>query len=161
DAFTTGKQDYPAVAIDETGTFVVVWESQRGASSTYDIAGRRYSSNGDVLGDEFVVNAPDTIEGQRNPAIDARRGGGFVVPWEGEGTGDDFGIFAQRLSVLPSSTPSFSPTPTRTRTSTPTQTQTRTRTFTPTSTSTLTKTPTTTPTGTPTSTQTKAPTNTA
>ena len=47
----------PDVVQDERGAFVVVWHDGCGKDlSAYGIFGRRYSSAGGAIGDEFQVN---------------------------------------------------------------------------------------------------------
>jgi hypothetical protein len=94
--YTTGAQTTPSVASAPNGDFVVVW------SSNSDIVGRRYDASGQPRGPEFLVNTY-TSGSQVNPDVAVDGGGGFVVVWNGQGTGDDSGIFGQRYD--PSGTP--------------------------------------------------------
>src|SRR5438094_391491 len=57
--YTTSFQNYPAVAADSTGDFVVVWQSYQDGSAT-GIFGQRYASSGAPQGAEFRVNTYTT-----------------------------------------------------------------------------------------------------
>jgi hypothetical protein len=99
--FTDNEQEHPAIASDDLGDFVVVYESfdfldlQEGD----EIVGQRFSAAGARQDDEFLVNG--VIEGdQQDPAVARRPNGSFLVAWEsddGEGLGENSGIFAQRF----------------------------------------------------------------
>ena len=54
-AFTPGVQNYPAIAADGDGDFVVVWPSDPDGGDN-DIVGRRFTSAGVALGVDFQVN---------------------------------------------------------------------------------------------------------
>src|SRR4051812_37376773 len=79
-AFTTGDQTVPDVAVDDQGNFVTVWQRQAGASSPIQMVGRRFDAQGSALGDEFVVSDPDHF-GWAGPAVAAGADGDFVVAW--------------------------------------------------------------------------------
>ncbi|MGH7898714.1 MAG: hypothetical protein ACREQQ_12225 [Candidatus Binatia bacterium] len=82
---TSGRGD-PAIASDDSGTFLVVWH---GAG---DVSGKRFSSSGGVLGAEFRVNS-FTAGSQQAPAIASDVAGDFIVVWQNGG-----GVSGQRLS---------------------------------------------------------------
>ncbi len=79
---TTSNQRAPAVAMEDGGDFVVVWE-QDTASSSGGIYARRYDAAGAALGGEF--RATSTI-GSLNlfaPAVAMSDSGAFFVSWSG------------------------------------------------------------------------------
>lgn len=86
--FTSGKQRFPAIAMDGDGDFVVVWESD-GSAGTDDhgrsVQGQRFAANGTMLGGEFQVNTYTTNE-QYRPGVAMGAAGDFVVVWESFGT---------------------------------------------------------------------------
>ena len=91
-------QQYPSVAMDDSGDFVVAWESrdQEGPGSGYGVYARRYGSDGAPLDNsEFLVNT-HTTGSQEKAAVAMDADGDFVVVWEGPGPGDAAGVFAQR-----------------------------------------------------------------
>jgi hypothetical protein len=96
--YTTNNQQTDvrrSVAGDASGNFVVVWRSFAQDGSGDGIFGQRYDSEGTARGSEFRVNS-FTTGSQRYPTVAAAAGGDFVVIWEGEGPGDNSGIFGQR-----------------------------------------------------------------
>ncbi|MEA3226459.1 MAG: hypothetical protein U9Q07_10960 [Planctomycetota bacterium] len=77
---TSDRQLYPSAALNNDGTFVVVWESvDFGADGDKAICGQLYDSNGVVLGSEFVVSGEPSVCRYANVAADAN--GNFAVVW--------------------------------------------------------------------------------
>ncbi len=99
-AATARTPAHPAVAIDSTGEFVVVWERNRIAAGLpflpiFDLYGRRFDALGDPIGADFQVNT-DTSGSQFRPALVSDPNGAFVVVWQAKsspGTDDS------RLSI--------------------------------------------------------------
>src|SRR5688572_1093475 len=76
DAFTTGLQAAPSVAMDSDGDFIVVWQtSAEGASR---IMARRFGAAGEPRG-QFQVNILTLDNNQ--PSVASQADGGFVVSW--------------------------------------------------------------------------------
>ena len=97
-AFTSLLQDYPAVASDPAGNFVVVWQSLFQGGNDYEVFARRYASTGAPLAGEFRVNTYTTANKVR-PAVAADSAGNFVVVWMSYfQEGFNFGIYAQRFA---------------------------------------------------------------
>ena len=96
--YTTGEQDYPAIAMDRAGNFVVVWTSLDGQDgSSTGVFGQRFNSGAEKLGPEFPVNA-FTASQQGDASISLEPDGGFVVAWKSYAQdGSDFGVFGQRF----------------------------------------------------------------
>jgi hypothetical protein len=59
-----------------------------------EIFARRYTVAGAPIGGEFVVNS--TLDGAHYSPSAALNGSGFVIAWNGNGPGDDSGVFFQR-----------------------------------------------------------------
>jgi hypothetical protein len=78
---TTGNQKAAAVAMDNTGNFVVVWLGP--GISEDDIFAQRFDVNGQSLGNEFRVNS-NTDSRQLSPQVAMSGTGAFVVVWERE-----------------------------------------------------------------------------
>jgi hypothetical protein len=96
--YTTGGQDFPSVASDSAGNFVVVWRGYGPDGSASGILGQRYSSSGSPQGTEFRVNTY-TTNSQRRPWVAVGPSGDFVVVWTSvlqDGSGS--GIFGQRFA---------------------------------------------------------------
>lgn len=87
--YTTNGQEYPDVAVDPLGGFVVVWHS-RGSNGTdaeqTSIQGQRFASDGAPIAAEFQVNTY-TSGYQRRARVAMNEAGDFVVVWES--TADD------------------------------------------------------------------------
>jgi len=95
---TSNNQIFSSVAVDSSGNFVVVWQSDLQDGSGFGIFGQRYSSGGAPLGAEFRVNT-FTTGAQRRPAVAADGAGNFVVVWQStDQDGSSYGIFGQRYS---------------------------------------------------------------
>jgi len=81
--YTTNSQDYPSVAANAQGSFVVVWQSSDLSgtdTSGLKIQGQRYASNGLPNGTQFQVNTY-TTSNQFDPSVALATGGDFVVVW--------------------------------------------------------------------------------
>lgn len=94
---TEGDQERPALAMNSSGVFVVVWASKSNdPESIYDIKGRIYKNN-ESIGDEFLINT--TIEhSQSNPEVAIDENGDIVVVWESwYQDGSNKGVYGQRF----------------------------------------------------------------
>ncbi len=100
--YTTSSQAMPSVAMDQTGTFVVAWQSNGQDGGGYGIYGQRYSGNYTLpptAGQVFQVNTY-TSSAQVSPKTAADAAGAFVVVWESQGQdGNLYGIYAQRYNA--------------------------------------------------------------
>jgi hypothetical protein len=99
-AYTTSWQMVPAVAMDASGNFVVVWISGDQDGSSHGIFAQRYAGSGSALGPEFRVNTYTTgIQGA--PWVAADDVGNFVVVWSSYGQdGSHYGVFGQRYGQI-------------------------------------------------------------
>jgi hypothetical protein len=77
-SFTQGKQRYPKVAIDSSGAFAVVWESEKPDTDITVISCQLFDANGLVVGEEFDVNTPTDC---RYPDVAMDPNGNFVIVW--------------------------------------------------------------------------------
>lgn len=103
---TQGDQVDPAVAVDATNNFVVVWASdqQNAGFSGQDVYAQRFGATGAPFSTEFRVNL-SIQQDQANPDVAADALGNFVVVYESdfqdnntEGRDDSgTGIFGQRF----------------------------------------------------------------
>ncbi len=99
---TSSDQNYPVVAMDAAGSFVVAWQSfdQAGPTSKYDVYAQRYGSNGSPLGSNFLVNTY-TSSYQDSPVVAMDATGSFVVAWQSLGQigpTSRYDIYAQRYA---------------------------------------------------------------
>lgn len=79
--FTSLKQTNADVAIDDSGNFVVVWESDRQDGSSFGIFAKRFNSSGQTLSGDVRVNTFVTGN-QLNPDVAMDADGNYVVVWE-------------------------------------------------------------------------------
>lgn len=87
-AYGTGDQADPDVAVDASGTFVVVWRSDQSLGSDHDgtsIHTRLFSPLGEPLSDDAQVNTYTTSD-QRDPAVSMDADGNFLVTWQSFGS---------------------------------------------------------------------------
>ncbi len=87
-AYTTGDQRFPSVAVDATGNAVVVWASDGSSGSdTSDasVQGQLYAADGSPLAGEFQVNTYTTGD-QRFPSVARMATGEFIVVWRSDGS---------------------------------------------------------------------------
>ena len=95
--YTNGNQFGPAVAIDGSGNFVVVWNSFGQDGSDYGVFARCFDSAGAALGGEFQVNTY-TASFQAGPSVATDDLGNFVVVWTSYAQdGSDSGVFGHRF----------------------------------------------------------------
>ncbi len=84
-AYTTGFQGEPEVAVGPGGDFIVVWAS--GTKNLYlgiserNVVAQRYDSLGDPIGGEFAVSS-FSHEDNAHPRIAVDDGGAFVAIWQ-------------------------------------------------------------------------------
>jgi parallel beta-helix repeat protein len=102
---TKDSQDNPAIAPLTDGGFIVTWQSRDYGGTEYDIFAQRYSSNGNAIGGEFLVNTFLTSWQEYNSVV-GLSDGGFVIAWDStqkdtttDSNSTSFGIFAQRYSA--------------------------------------------------------------
>ena len=96
-AYTTGNQMRPVVAVGPHEQFAVVWVSDGQDGSGAGIYARHFDGSGAALAPEFRLNAYVTGD-QNRPVVAADGNGRFVAVWVGTGQdGSGTGIFAQRF----------------------------------------------------------------
>ncbi|MBI3449264.1 MAG: hypothetical protein HY049_10160 [Acidobacteria bacterium] len=96
-AYTTGAQARPSIALDADGNFVVVWESAGQDGSGFGLFGRSFDMRGDPIGAEFSVNIFTTGD-QLAPSVAKDAQGRFVVVWQSAGRdGSGTGIVGHRF----------------------------------------------------------------
>jgi len=96
--YSTANQFFADVAMDPTGNFIVVWQSDGQDGDGPGVFGQRFAGWGPAFGGEFRVNS-FTTQAQGFPDV-AASSAGFVVVWESAGQdGSDYGIFGQRYDA--------------------------------------------------------------
>ncbi|UCH49647.1 MAG: DUF4347 domain-containing protein, partial [Betaproteobacteria bacterium] len=92
---TTADQMRPVVAMNDTGEFVIAWESDLQDGHKEGVYARRFAADGTALGNEFLVNTT-TTEIQRRPSIAMANDGSFVIAWhDGDGSLSNFDVHAR------------------------------------------------------------------
>jgi hypothetical protein len=81
DDLGTAGQVTPKIAINSSGSFVIVWEDRR-LSSYGDIYAQRYNFAGTALGSNFKVNDDAGTVQQNYPAIVMDALGNFIITWQ-------------------------------------------------------------------------------
>ena len=95
--YTTDAQDWPTVAICDSGRFIVIWTSYGQDGSDAGVYGQLFDLNGNKLFEEFRVNSY-TTDRQKYPVVAMDSNGAFVVAWQSRyQDGSEDGVFAQRF----------------------------------------------------------------
>jgi hypothetical protein len=97
-SYTTNRQEFPSIAMDSDGDFVVAWESYDQDGRRSGIYAQRYDAAGIAKGAEFRVNTY-TPNNQVYPAVAMDSVGDFVVAWRSPQDGSGYGVYAQRYSA--------------------------------------------------------------
>jgi Ca2+-binding RTX toxin-like protein len=96
-SYTTNGQSTPTITALTGGGWLVTWHGE-GTGDDVGVFQQRYAANGHTVGSEIMVNSY-TTGAQYDASTTALADGGWVVTWNGEGTGDDAGIFQQRYAA--------------------------------------------------------------
>jgi hypothetical protein len=92
------SQQFSQVAMDASGNFAVVWQSDQQDGSAWGLYGQRFNAAGQRQGGEFQVNSY-TTDKQTNPQIAMDADGDFMVAWQSMGAdGSGYGIYARSYS---------------------------------------------------------------
>jgi len=92
-----GDQQFNDLAMDNSGSFVVVWNGNGSGGDATGIHGRLFDSGGNPQGSEFQINT-NTGNTQQGAAVAMTKTGQFVVTWQSDlQDGDGFGIFARQF----------------------------------------------------------------
>lgn len=101
--YITGPQQYASVTGLDDGGFLISWTSAVQDGSGSGVYAQRYSASGVANGSEFLVN--QTTSGIQTSHATPRQNlsqledGTIVITWQGNGVGDDYGVFARQFSV--------------------------------------------------------------
>jgi hypothetical protein len=96
--YTTNSQEFPSIAMDSDGDFVIAWSSRDQDGSGVGIYAQRYNASGAALDFEFRVNTYTAID-QKNSSISMDSDGDFVVTWEGYEELYNYGIYGRRYNA--------------------------------------------------------------
>ncbi|QEG34416.1 Ig-like domain-containing protein [Bythopirellula goksoeyrii] len=88
-----GSDDFPSVAMNSSGSFVVTWTDNDGSNS--GVFGKLYDATGTAVGNEFQVNS-HVDDSQENSSVAMDATGNFVVTWSSFGQdGSGSGVYGQ------------------------------------------------------------------
>ena len=94
----SGEQSHPTIASDGAGGAIVTWRDLR--SSTNDgIYAQRVSAGGAGQWTTHGVALCTHAGAQQGPVIVSDGAGGAIVTWQDERSGNDYDIYAQRISA--------------------------------------------------------------
>ncbi|MCB1760587.1 MAG: DUF4347 domain-containing protein, partial [Gammaproteobacteria bacterium] len=94
---TAGDQRHASVGIDAGGDFVVSWSGYGQDGTASSVYARQFNADGSAAGGEFRVNTENS-GAQSDASLDVADDGSFIVVWEGQGPGDDQGVFFRRFN---------------------------------------------------------------
>jgi hypothetical protein len=98
--YFTSAQRYPSVSMNDTGNFIIAWESYDQDGADEGIFAQKYNTDGSVKGDEFQVSVYYTGH-QPVPSVAIDNAGDFVAVWTNQEPqdGDGPGVFGRRFSA--------------------------------------------------------------
>jgi hypothetical protein len=104
--YTSDYQRSPDIAADDSGNFVITWESRLQDGSSMGVFARRFSRLGGPQSPEIQVNSYTVGSQGDTPALDFDGDGDFVIAWRTNEPqdGNMLGVFAQRFSLPPLAT---------------------------------------------------------
>lgn len=91
-------QDSPTFTALKDGGYLVGWASLNQDGNDWGAYLQRYNASGVKVGGETRINTT-TVGSQDGPKLAGLADGGYMAVWEGSGSGDDYGIFAQRYNA--------------------------------------------------------------
>jgi hypothetical protein len=95
---TIGSQSDPAIDMQSSGNFVVIWSSTTGDGDGTGMFGQRFSAAAAKVGTEFHINTY-TTGSQDEADVAMHSDGSFVALWESTGQdGDADGVYGQRYA---------------------------------------------------------------
>nr|HPR05612.1 DUF4347 domain-containing protein [Denitromonas sp.] len=93
----SGSQSQAAVATDGNDRIVFVFSSSKDGNE--DIYARIFNSAGVSQTGDIKINEGSTAGDQSNASVAMNSSGDFVVSWDGQGSGDNEGIFMRRFDA--------------------------------------------------------------
>jgi len=94
--YTSGSQMLPAIAMNSSGYYIVVWASYAQDGDMYGIYAKMYDNTNTEILSEFLVNN-NTASDQFSPDVTMNEDGGFVVTWMSlNQDGSNYGIYAKQ-----------------------------------------------------------------
>ncbi|MEM8524829.1 MAG: T9SS type A sorting domain-containing protein [Bacteroidota bacterium] len=95
-SYTNLDQSVPKVAIDKSGNFIVVWQSEEQEGNYYGIYAQRYDKLRNPIGEEFRISDNPTGH-QLDASLAMNDGGEFIITWtQYDSNGDNTNILGKR-----------------------------------------------------------------
>jgi uncharacterized repeat protein (TIGR02543 family) len=98
---TAGQQRHPAIAMDDTGRFVVVWEDDADLNNSYQVLARGFTATGTELFSERTVNVISTGN-QIAPSVAMDAFGNWYPVWQDNGAvtgGEGYQLMANEFNI--------------------------------------------------------------
>jgi hypothetical protein len=93
---TTDDQEDPAIAMDASGNFTIVWSGHQGGH--FNIYAQSYLANGTANGSNFQVN-PSTGQDQEDDSIAFAGSADPIITWSSNNQdGSGWGVYAQQVT---------------------------------------------------------------
>ncbi len=102
-AYASDIQQNPSVAIDNSGDFIVAWESKEQDGDAFGIVARHFRADYSAYEAEQVIN-PHTIGYQSSPSL-VWKGAKAVFVWSGNGVADSQGVYFRQATITSNNTP--------------------------------------------------------
>jgi len=100
DDIGTAPPRYPAIAMDESGKFIITWEDYRNGQNNPDIYAQRYNSSGGSIGNNYLVpNTVYTSFAQQYPAV-AANSSKIYYTWQDNRRAKGWDIYANIFYFL-------------------------------------------------------------
>lgn len=93
DGGVNSNEEFPAIAVNDSGRFLVVWRDGRNWNT--NIYAQLYTRDGIAQGSNFLVNDDIGKSGQSSPVVAADDSGNFLIIWE-DGRDQFYGQRIQR-----------------------------------------------------------------
>jgi hypothetical protein len=98
---TTDRSIFSKVAMDDDGDFVITWSNKYSESGLSNVMARRYDSEGQPVGSEFIVDSFTTTLALTMPSVAMDNTGDFVITWSNKYSSNNNGnqgVFAKRYN---------------------------------------------------------------
>lgn len=105
--YLPGNQSTPAIAMDDEGNYVIVWDTTIPLTTGHVVYGRRFSKDGVPVGldgtatnpEQFAVDMRPVVSTPTTPSVAVAANGDFVVVWAGDGlAAGETDVYAKRIS---------------------------------------------------------------
>lgn len=103
-AATSDIQLNPAIHMNNSGNFVVTWQSNNQDGWGNGVFGHAFNLSTVTVSEDFQVNTTTTYE-QIYPAVGVNDNNRYIITWSGNGAGDNSGVFMKNVCLAGSTKP--------------------------------------------------------